>query len=380
MSKLEIFIKMRKIHRLAALFLVMSILTLLLAGCSDVASTPTNTAIQITTVAATTPTTTQTVVPTTQAASSKAAPTIATTDAVAASAAVINSPTLAQSGPASSVTQSASTVVPTTPKPTANPQGFVPGSFKRVFTIILENTNYDTTLANSYMAELAKSGTLLTNYFAISHPSYPNYLALTGGSTFGQTDDGQTDLDKTNLADLMEAAGISWKVYAEGLPKPCFLGVQAGDYVRKHVPFASYVNIQKNPTRCNKLVNAEQLKSDVAADKLPQYSMYIPDQADDGHDTGVKFAADWLKNFLTPLLDNPKFMQDTLIVVTFDEDHGDSRNHIYTALLGQSVKAGATNNTRYDHYSLLRTIEDNFGLGNLGREDAKATDIVSVWK
>lgn len=369
---------MRKIYKSTPLLLVMSTLMLLLAGCTDATPAPIDTAPQTTVVAATTAnTTTQTIEPTAQvASSSKAAPTTAIISAVAAATTAANNTTPAQAA----TTSLAATIVPITPKPTANSQGFVPGSFRRVFTIILENTNYDTALANPYMAELAKSGTLLTNYFAISHPSYPNYLALTGGSTFGQTDDGQTDLDKTNLADLMEAAGISWKVYAEGLPKSCFLGVQSGDYVRKHVPFASYVNIQKNPSRCNQIVNAEQLKSDVTANKLPQYSMYVPDQADDGHDTGMKFAADWLKNFLTPLLDNSKFMQDTLIVVTFDEDHGDSRNHIYTALLGQSVKTGATNNTRYDHYSLLRTIEDNFGLGNLGREDAKATDIVGVWK
>ena len=361
---------MRKIKRLPSSIVVMLLLIMGLGGCGE------STFVESTTQ------------PTTPVSASIAAPTtilaqnpIANTTVEAVAAAITAIPPVLTTKPIANP-NATNTENPTTAinSPKVEQKGFVQGSFKKIVTIILENTNYETALANPYLANLIKSGSFLNNYYAITHPSYPNYLALTGGSTFGQTNDGQEDLDKTNLSDLFDAGGISWKVYAEGLPKSCFLGVQANSYVRKHVPFASYVDVQKNPDRFNKIVDAKQLKTDVADNKLPQYSLYIPDLNNDGHDTGVNYAANWLNSFLTPLQNNPNFAQDTLVVVTFDEDHGDDNNHIYTLLLGQPVIAGVKVNTRFDHYSLLRTVEYNFNLGNLGREYIKATDITGVWK
>jgi acid phosphatase len=151
--------------------------------------------------------------------------------------------------------------------------------------------------------------------------------------------------------------------------------------VRKHEPFISFLNVQKDPKRCAKIVNSNQLPADVAAGQLSQYSLYIPDLKNDAHDTGVAYASKWLEGFLTPLLANPSFTRNTLVVVTFDEDQGGTAtNQIYTVLLGDPVKPGVVNNTLYNHYSLLRTIEDNFKLGNLGREDSKASVITGIWK
>jgi phospholipase C len=231
------------------------------------------------------------------------------------------------------------------------------------------------------LKELADKGANLSNFFAITHPSYPNYLALTAGSTFGINTDGQSDLDKTNIVDLLETAGISWKVYAEQYPdKPCYKGVISNGYVRKHLPMLSFVDVQNNAARCAKVVPATQLTKDVVSNNLPQYSLYIPDLDNDGHDTGVGFATKWLKGFLPPLQDKPNFAAGTLVVITFDEGLDGSTNQIYTVLSGEPVKPGSVNNTRYTHYDLLRTIEDNFKLGNLGREDAKASFINGVWK
>lgn len=367
-------------------FLVVVVsLSLALSACGETPSAPvpTNTTIG---VAATTTTTTNAAIAVPTLASTQIVVQVPTTN-LATTAVTPSSTTAAstQTSTATTTTQSGTaTAIPTsTPKPTpiVNADGFAPHSFNHVFLIVLENTDYQQALANPYLGQLAKSGVLLTNFYAVTHPSYPNYMALAGGSTFGISSDGQEDIDKTNLVDLMEPAGVSWKVYAEGLPtsQKCYTGVQSGRYVRKHEPFASFLDVQKNPARCAKIVNSEQLKTDVAANQLPQYSLYVPDLNDDGHDTGVNYSADWLKNFLPTVMQNPKFTDGTLVIITFDEGKSGGSNQIYTLLLGPTVKTASVSNNRYDHYSILRTIEDNFGLGNLGREDAKAHDIVGVW-
>ncbi len=113
---------------------------------------------------------------------------------------------------------------------------------------------------------------------------------------------------------------------------------------------------------------------------LPNYAFCSPDMDNDGHDTGLAFAADWLRRFLEPLLADVEFMRRTLVVVTFDEARPDGTNHIYTVFLGPVVRAGYVATAPHDHYDLLRTVEENFAVGTLGAEDERASPIVDVWK
>jgi Phosphoesterase family len=253
--------------------------------------------------------------------------------------------------------------------------------FDRIFIVVLENTWFARAKQAPFLQHLATRGALFTDYYAITHPSYPNYLAMVTGSTLGVQDDTQRDFDATSLVDLLEPAGVSWKVYAENLPSPCFLGARSPDglYVRKHEPYISLRNIQGNPARCARIVNAAQLSADLDDDALPQYSLYVPNVRHDGHDTSIGEADAWLRTFLTPLLQNPHFMRRTLLVITFDEDSGFWTNRIYTAFVGDMVQLGVTNGNPYNHYSLLRLIEDNFGVGTLNREDSRATPICCIW-
>lgn len=271
--------------------------------------------------------------------------------------------------------------------------------FDRIVVIVLENTKHSEALQQPYLRSLTTIGALFTDFHAVGHPSYPNYLAMVAGSTFGIRDDEPRDLDATNLADLLESSGVSWKVYAENLPGRCFTGIQSRDglYVRRHEPFISFRSIQTNQARCDRIVNAAQFRADLAKDALPEYSLYVPNLLNDGHDTPLLDplswgqtllgrsprlvnADAWLKGFLSPLLEDPKFTRGTLVVVTFDESTGAWGNQIYTVFVGPMVRPGVTNGRRYDHYSLLRTIQDNYGVGSLGREDATATPICCVWK
>lgn len=105
--------------------------------------------------------------------------------------------------------------------------------------------------------------------------------------------------------------------------------------------------------------------------------MFItPNMTSDGHDTSVTVAGTWTRNFLTPLLTNPNFMSNTLVLVTFDENHNYAiQNRVFSVLLGDAVPASLTNTTDlnfYDHYSELSTVEANWNLDTLGRWDVGA--------
>ena len=248
-------------------------------------------------------------------------------------------------------------------------------------TVVLENTNYEAALQQPFLASLVSRGVLLTHYSAEAHPSQPNYIALISGSTFGVASDANVDLDKRHIGDLLEAKGLQWKVYAEGYPGNCFLGAAAGAYVRKHVPFLSFKNVQNDRARCTRIANASVLVSDVRDGKLPEYSLYVPDLKNDGHDTGVAYADRWLSTTFSPLLQDPRFTKGLLFIVTFDESKSYlfGGNHVATILLGDAVKPGTILDANYDHYSLLRLAEDVFGLESLGQGDAQATVIIG-WK
>src|ERR1051326_5003636 len=177
------------------------------------------------------------------------------------------------------------------PAPKAAAAGTVP-VFDHIFTIMMENHSYNEIIGSSqapYINGLANANGLATNYFAVSHPSLPNYLAATGGSTFGVTTDCTTCFQaQPNIAvDRAEASGRSWKAYQESMPSNCFLG-NSGEYAQKHNPFVYYDDIRLNSTECNKDVPYTQLSTDLAsAATTPSYAWITPNLIDDMHDGTV---------------------------------------------------------------------------------------------
>ncbi len=253
--------------------------------------------------------------------------------------------------------------------------------FKHVMIIVLENTNYLNAMKQTFLSELSKNGASLDNMTAQTHPSQGNYISMIAGDTFGIKSDNNIDLDGKHIGDLLEAQGLSWKVYAEGYPGHCFLGALKGRYVRKHIPFLSFKNVNTNSARCQNIVDSKQLDSDIQSNQLPNYSIYIPDLSNDGHNTGVTFADAYLFKKFGPLLKDSKFMNQMLFIVTFDESGAkDNKNQIYTALYGDSVISGANSNKAYTHYSILKTIENAWGLGSLNKNDAGASVIDDLFK
>ena len=149
------------------------------------------------------------------------------------------------------------------------------------------------------------------------------------------------------------------------------------------MPFLSFTNVQRDATRCAKVVNANQFDADVAAGHLAPFSLYTPDLNNDGHDTSAAFADNWLKTRFEKLLNDPSFMDGTLFAVTFDENDNlfgaSGSNQVYTALVGPMLRAGTNVTDHLNHYSLLKLLEDNWSLDSLTRDDADATPITGIW-
>ncbi|RCI01838.1 hypothetical protein CU098_000446, partial [Rhizopus stolonifer] len=220
------------------------------------------------------------------------------------------------------------------------------------------------------------NGILLTNYLATTHPSQPNYIALISGSTKGTNEDDKSNINRKTIVDLLEAKGVSWKTYQEDYPGNCNKKMDIDKYARKHNPFISFKNIQNNKSRCSKIVNSNQLDKDIEKNTVPQFVFYTPNIDNDAHDTNMKFGSNWLKKFLRKRINKSAFSKNTMFVLTFDEDDGASDNNkVLTVLFGPDFHPSSKqkkDNTKYTHYSLLKTIEDNWGLGDLGQNDKKA--------
>src|SRR6476661_11270806 len=142
-------------------------------------------------------------------------------------------------------------------------------AFSHIFEIVMENHETTSIIGSSsapYINSLAQQYGVATNYYGILHPSLPNYLALTGGDTFGISSN-CTDcfVNAPNLVDQLEARGKSWKAYMEDMPSPCFVGDALPLYKQKHNPFIYYDNVRNNPARCNQIVPFTQFAADVNA-------------------------------------------------------------------------------------------------------------------
>jgi hypothetical protein len=277
--------------------------------------------------------------------------------------------------------------------------------FDRVLIIVLENVDYEAAIQNKDMRSLAVHGASFSNFHALFHPSYPNYIAMVAGSDFGLGHRGSfigdkqvnfpDDAEHKTIADRLLAAGLDFKQYAEELPiGACPLTVTServpgnrGNYARKHVPFLSFREVQDK--WCDRVIRVDSGNSNNffvqdARKGLVAYNFYTPNMNHDGHDTTLTVAAAWVKKFLDDTFPE-KLRQGTLVIVTFDEAGGNEDNRIFTLFLGDMVKEASQQDPkvlakRYTHYSVLRTIEDNFGLEPLTANDRNATPITDIWK
>jgi phosphatidylinositol-3-phosphatase len=262
------------------------------------------------------------------------------------------------------------------PSATASSATGVP-EFSNIWVIVLENRDYDRVVgANDlpYLSGLIERYGLAERSFGVARPSQPNYFAMFSGSTHGVTDNENHDLDAPSVADQIEASGRTWREYAENVPPGCFKGSRAeggrdgpGEYVRKHAPAISFTSISGDPARCAFIEDFTAFRPGGV-----DFAFIVPNQCHDAHDCGLPVADKWLAEHVPPIIESEAFRTGGALFVTFDEDAGDdpSGGHVATIVVSPLVAAGMRSSVRYNHYSLLRTIEDAWGMDCL----AKACD------
>ena len=280
-------------------------------------------------------------------------------------------------------------------------------NYQHVFVIMMENTGYNALIGNSnapWINAAAHKYGLATSYFGVIHPSQPNYVAATAGITGPDTDNDVT-LDVPNIVDQLEGNGKTWKAYMQSLSLcTTKLDHACGNqlYERKHNPFVSFADVQSSPARMANIVDLSQLDSDLTAGNVPSYVWISPDQCTDMHgragaatdpcrfanvqgliSTGDAFLSEWVGKIMS----SSAWNGNSAIFIAWDESdftgsssdfgfgdtsgccnsiQGHGGGHVVSLVISHSDHAARTSNVSYNHYSLLRTIQDGWQLGCLG--------------
>ena len=237
--------------------------------------------------------------------------------------------------------------------------------------MVMENRSAAQALAGRYTSQLSKQYATATNYRGVTHPSLPNYLAMTSGSTWGIRDDGYHSLAAGGLGSQLSAAGISWRAYMEGMKNGCF---RSGyPYAIKHNPFAYY-----GGSCPSQVVPFTQFGRDISGPSVPRLVWITPGLCNDGHDCSTGTADTWLALTVPRILATEAWKQNGVLFLTWDEGE-DSANSVLTIVI-RPHPATHSSARAYNHYNLLAAIEDTLGLPRLGAA-AKATpmtDLMSV--
>jgi len=259
-------------------------------------------------------------------------------------------------------------------------------TFNHVVLIVEENHSYSDVIGNSampYFNSLASQYGLATQYFAVAHPSLPNYLALTTGLTETFDDNFSGTISDDNVVRELVKAGKSWKAYLESIPSPGYLGGDSGTYLRHHNPFTYLSDVQSDNSQAANIVPFTQFAIDLGNSALPQYSFIAPDVMDDAHDGTLAQADAWLQANISPLISNPSFQSSGLLIITFDEgdqsdsDHGGG--HVATVIISSQAKNGYQSQTLYQHPSTLRLILAGSGVDNFPGMAATAPDMTEFF-
>jgi phospholipase C len=275
--------------------------------------------------------------------------------------------------------------------------------FSHIIVIVFENEEFGSVIGNPNMPmynRYANANTLLTQYYAVAHPSLPNYIALFSGDTYGITSDcTKCFVSAPSLPDQIEASGRTWRAYLEDMPSPCFVG-DSGAYVQKHNPFIYFDPIRNDTARCKQsIVPLTQLENDMDTGSLPNFVYIMPNICNSAHDASFnplcslgnadRWLFGWIR-FLQAYLEPLAAAEPYLIIVTWDEGQGshsccglpaEAGGRVATLLISPLAKSGFQDGTPYSHYSMLKTIEQAWGLAFLGHAaDAKSVLITEPWK
>jgi hypothetical protein len=254
----------------------------------------------------------------------------------------------------------------------------------KVLTVVEENHSLkEMQTSMPFLSALARQYAYATGYTAVSHPSLPNYLALSGGSTFGVTDDAAPaahPITGQSVFGQALASGRTAKVYAESMPTNCALS-NSGNYAVRHTGWAYYVD-ERAACHAGQVPmgspSAGALASDVSAGSLPNVGWAIPDLSHDAHDGTLAEADNWLAGWLPAILSGADFRSGRLaVVITADEDDNDSGNNVLTVVVAPGM-AGKVITAPLTHYSLSGLYDDVIGASKL-RDSATAPSFAAAF-
>jgi acid phosphatase len=244
-----------------------------------------------------------------------------------------------------------------------------------IVVVVEENRSQSNIIGNNaapYINQLAASGAMMAQSFAEVHPSEPNYYALFAGNTLVNDNLCPVNAGNTpNLGAQLLAAGYTFVGFAESLPAVGSTACSAGKYARKHVPWASFSNI---PSNYSLPFSAFPAPANYAS--LPTVSFVIPNLDNDMHDGSIAQGDAWLYQNLAQYAQWAK-ANNSLLILTWDEDDNASRNQIPTVIYGANVRPGTYTET-ISHYNVLSTLEQMYGLPKLGYA-TRAPAITDIW-
>jgi acid phosphatase len=252
-----------------------------------------------------------------------------------------------------------------------------------IVVVMEENHAYDEIIGSSsapYLNSLASQGALFTQSFAIEHPSQPNYLDIFSGTDQGVTSDNcPQSFSTANLGGELLKAGYTFKGYSEELPSTGSTTCSVNNYVRRHCPWTDFVSGTYAVPASDSLPFQNYYPgtiSPVNYNNLPTVSFVIPDLMDDMHNGTIAQADSWAQEYIDGYAQWAK-KNNSLLIITWDEDDYTESNRICTIIVGQSVIPGQYSNT-INHYSILRTIEDAYGLPYAG-QSGSVSPINYIW-
>jgi phosphatidylinositol-3-phosphatase len=290
-------------------------------------------------------------------------------------------------------TPSPSPTPTTTPTPSPSPSSTpTTQAFSNVFIVLEENHGFADVVGNSqmpYLNSLMAQEGLADSYYANTHPSLPNYIWLTSGSSQGL--DGIDDcttlaggtvapINAPNVFRSLINAGITWKAYAEDLDAVGDIyECEVGNYAQRHVPAAYYADITNSTTQQQHLVPFSQFASDLRSGSLPHYAFITPNLQDDGHDGTLLQADQWLQSNINPLLQTPMFQPggSGVLIIVFDEgdDNTNGGGQVPWVVVSPLAKAGYQSTTFYQHQSTLRLMMEGLGFTSFPGAAATAPDM-----
>jgi len=244
------------------------------------------------------------------------------------------------------------------------------GNFDQLVVVLMENKNLNEVYGPApYMTQLADQYAFSEGWASITNPSQPNYIAILGGNTFGVSGDGtHPNLNHPTLVDILENTSKTWKAFAEDASGTgCSLNPPRGE---DHFPFLSYTTITNNSARCANLLPGSYNEVISAFNAGTNFIWLTPNDCNNMHSCSVATGDAWIQSWVPNLLTAMSGKKAALIIM-FDEAYTNPP-YIYMGFSGPATVLAYKSTASYNHYSLLKLVEDVWGGGNLGQGDVTA--------